>query len=303
MARGHDAAAGVRVFVPAADAHLSRVNPFLPFAAPAHTGRVMTALWFGLVASSALVIGALIGVRFKLPKRVLAILLSFAAGALITALAFELFEDAYEQGGILRAAGGLLVGAVVFAVLSALLDRWAQPGSRSKPTAEVEGSVKLDTDAAAEDRPPTAASTRGAAGLALLAAVTLDGVPENLALGVALGEAGSGGLALLAAIFVSNLPESLVGASSMKSQGRSSASIIALWSGCALLLVVAVLVGAGPLANSDPATISLPLAFAAGAVIASLADTLMPEAYEHGGPAVALSTAAGFVLSFVLSLA
>jgi ZIP family zinc transporter len=64
-----------------------------------------------------------------------------------------------------------------------------------------------------------------------------------------------------------------------------------------------VIVGAGPLANTDPETISLPLAFAAGAVIASLADTLMPEAYEHGGPAVALSTAAGFVLSFVLSLA
>ncbi|WP_448006478.1 ZIP family metal transporter [Agromyces bauzanensis] len=264
---------------------------------------MMTALWFGLVASSALLIGALVGVRFQLPKRVLAILLSFAAGALITALAFELFEDAYERGGIVRAAGGLLLGAVVFAVLSALLDRWAQPGSRSKPAADVEGSVKLDTDAAAADRAPTAASTRGAAGLALLAAVTLDGVPENLALGVALGEAGSGGLALLAAIFVSNLPESLVGASSMKSQGRSSASIIGLWAGCAALLVVAVVLGAGPLANTDPETISLPLAFAAGAVIASLADTLMPEAYEHGGPAVALSTAAGFVLSFVLSLA
>ena len=156
---------------------------------------------------------------------------------------------------------------------------------------------------AAADRPATSASTRGTAGLALLAAVTLDGVPENLALGVALGGAGSGGLALLAAIFVSNLPEALVGASSMKSQGRSSASIIGLWTGCAALLVLAVMLGAGPLANTDPETISLPLAFAAGAVIASLADTIMPEAYEHGGPAVAISTAAGFVLSFVLSLA
>lgn len=262
-----------------------------------------TALWFGLVASSALIVGAVVGVRFRLPKRLLAMLLSFAAGALITALAFELFEDAYEQGGIVRAALGLMIGAVVFAGLSALLDRWAQPGGRSKPTAEIEGSVKLDTDAAAADRPATAASTRGAAGLALLAAVTLDGVPENLALGVALGGAGSGGLALLAAIFVSNLPEALVGASSMKSQGRSNRSVIALWTACAALLVVAVVVGAGPLANTDPETISLPLAFAAGAVIASLADTLMPEAYEHGGPAVALSTAAGFVLSFVLSLA
>jgi len=263
----------------------------------------MGSAWlFGIVASSALLIGAAVGVRFQLPKRLLAILLSFAAGALITALAFELFEDAYEQGGIVRAALGLLAGAVVFAVLSALLDRWAQPGSRPRPVDEIPGSVKLDTDAAAEERAPTAASTRGAAGLALLAAVTLDGVPENLALGVSLGEAGSGGLALLAAIFVSNLPEALVGASSMRSQGRSAVQILGLWAACAALLVVAVVVGAGPLANTDPETISLPLAFAAGAVIASLADTLMPEAYEHGGPAVALSTAAGFVLSFVLSL-
>ncbi len=117
--------------------------------------------------------------------------------------------------------------------------------------------------------------------MALLAAVTLDGVPENVALGISLGE-GSGGLALLAAIFVSNLPEALVGASSMRSQGRKAGRIMLLWSVCAVLLVAAVVLGAGPLSSAQPETISLPLAFAAGAVIASLADTLMPEAYEHG---------------------
>ena len=257
-------------------------------------------LIFGIIASSALIIGALIGMRFDLPKRLLAILLSFSAGALITALAFELFQDAYEKGGIWRAAVGLLVGALVFTVLSALLDRAAQPGD-GVPADEHRGSAKLDTDAAASDARTSQASKRGAAGLALLAAVTLDGVPENLALGVSLGE-GSGGLALLAAIFVSNLPEALVGASSMREQRMPKGRILALWSTCAALLVGAVVLGAGPLAQVDDQTISLPLAFAAGAVIASLADTLMPEAYEHGGPAVAMSTAAGFVLSFVLSL-
>ena len=261
-----------------------------------------SSLLFGIIASSALVLGAVIGVRFQLPKRVLAILLSFAAGALITALSFELFEDAYEHGGILLAALGLFAGAVVFTVLSALLDRWAQAGNRTAPADEYQGSAKLDTDSAAAERSPTSASTRGAAGLALLAAVTLDGVPENVALGISLGE-GTGGLALLAAIFVSNFPESLVGASSMRSQGRSPGAVIGLWGACAVLLTIAVVVGAGPMSGTDPEVVSLPLAFAAGAVIASLADTLMPEAYEHGGPAVALSTAAGFVLSFVLSLA
>lgn len=259
-------------------------------------------LLFGAVASSALVIGAAIGVRFELPKRLLAMLLAFAAGALITALSFELFEDSYERGGIWLAAIGLFVGAIVFTALSALLDRWAQRGADPKPADEYQGSAKLDTDAAAQQRAPAAATTRGAAGLALLAAVTLDGVPENLALGIALTE-GTGGVALLAAIFVSNFPEALVGAASMREQGRSKLQIIGLWTVCAVLLTLAVVAGAAWLADSDPAVVSLPLAFAAGAVIASLADTLMPEAFEHGGPAVALSTAAGFVLSFVLSLA
>ena len=259
-------------------------------------------LLFGAVASSALIIGAAVGVRFELPKRLLAMLLAFAAGALITALSFELFEDSYERGGIWLAAIGLFAGALVFTGLSALLDRWAQPGSRSKPADEYRGSAKLDTDAAAADQPATAATTRGTAGLALLAAVTLDGVPENLALGISLTE-GTGGIALLAAIFVSNFPEALVGAASMREQDRSAAQEILLWTMCAALLTVAVVVGAVFLSGSDPAVVSLPLAFAAGAVIASLADTLMPEAFEHGGPAVALSTAAGFVLSFVLSLA
>ena len=253
------------------------------------------ALVFGLIASSPLVIGALAGIRLRIPERVLAAMLAFAAGALITALAFELFEDSYERGGIWRAALGLVVGAVVFTTLSYLLDRYAE-GRHP----EEDGSEKLDVGAAASDVPVSSASVSGGAGLALLAAVTLDGIPENVALGVSLGEA-TGALALLAAIFVSNFPEALVGSASMRAQGRSTGFIVAVWTICAVLLTLAVVVGAGPLANTDEETLSLPLAFAAGAVLASLADTLMPEAYEKGGPVVALSTAAGFVLSFTLS--
>jgi ZIP family zinc transporter len=252
-------------------------------------------LLFGAIASSALVLGALAGGRLRFPKRVLAGMLAFAAGALITALAFELFEDSYEQGGMWRASLGLIAGAVVFTVISQRLDKIAAGG---RP--EERGSDKLDPDAAAHDAPTSPHSMRGAAGLALLAAVTLDGVPENVALGVSLGE-GNGSLALLAAIFVSNFPEALVGSASMREQGRSQAFIIGTWVACAVLLALAVVVGAGPLSSASPQTLSLPLAFAAGAVLASLADTLMPEAYEQGGPVVALSTTAGFVLSFFLA--
>jgi ZIP family zinc transporter len=252
-------------------------------------------LIFGIIASSALVLGAVAGGRVQFPKRVLAGMLAFAAGALMTALTFELFEDSYEQGGMWRAALGLSAGAVVFTVISQRLDRIAESGG-----GEDHGSEKLDTDAAAHDRPTSAGSVSGAAGLALLAAVTLDGVPENVALGVSLGE-GSGSLALLAAIFVSNFPEALVGSASMRAQGRSQTFILGTWLACAALLAFAVVVGAGPLSSASPETLSLPLAFAAGAVLASLADTLMPEAYEQGGPVVALSTTAGFVLSFYLA--
>lgn len=112
---------------------------------------------------------------------------------------------------------------------------------------------------------------------------------------------GTGGLALLAAIFVSNFPEALVGSASMRQQGRSAAFVVGTWVACGVVLALAVVVGAGPLSATPPETLSLPLAFAAGAVLASLADTLMPEAYEQGGPLVALSTTAGFVLSFLLA--
>src|SRR3712207_815174 len=256
---------------------------------------MVQSLVFGAIASSALVIGAIAGLRLRVPERVLAAMLAFAAGALITALAFELFEDSYELGGMWRAAVGLAVGAAVFTALSYLLDRYAEG---RQP--EDHGSEKLDVGAAASDEPVSPASVHGGAGLALLAAVTLDGVPENVALGVSLGE-DSGGLALLAAIFVSNFPEALVGSASMREQGRSQTFILGTWTLCAVLLTAAVVIGAGPLSRTDPETISLPLAFAAGAVLASLADTLMPEAYEQGGPTVALSTTAGFILSFLLA--
>ncbi len=254
-----------------------------------------SAVAFGAVASSALVFGSLAGLWLRLPKRVLASMLAFAAGSLMTALAFELFEHSYEQGGLWRAAIGLLVGALVFTAISQWLDRAAEGAHGSES-----GSEKLDPKAAASDRAASSASKSGAAGLALLAAVTLDGVPENLALGIALGE-GTGGLALLAAIFVSNFPEALVGSASMREQGRSAGFVLGTWGVCAVLLTIAVLVGAGPLSSADPTTISLPLAFAAGAVLASLADTLMPEAYRDGGWEVSLATSAGFVLSFYLA--
>ncbi|MDA0180566.1 hypothetical protein OJ997_09705 [Solirubrobacter phytolaccae] len=242
---------------------------------------MLTAVLYGLAASSALVIGSVIGARWSAPKRVTGVLLAFASGALISALAFELFEEAFELGGAVRSGIGLLAGAAAFVALDTWLDR--RVAGHSGP----------------DERDVAASGARGGVGFALLAAVTLDGVPENLALGVSLVEGAS--LTLLVAIFASNLPESLVGAQAMREQGTRARTVVLTWLACALLLMVAVVFGRGVGAGFSDEVLAIALGFAGGAVLASLADTLMPEAFEHGRPLNAFATAAGFFLSFVLA--
>jgi ZIP family zinc transporter len=242
---------------------------------------VLTAVLYGLAASSALVIGAVLGTRWDAPRTVTGVLLAFASGALISALAFELFEEAFELGGAVRSGLGLLAGAAVFVAVDTALDR------------HVAGESGPD------EREVAAGGARSGVGWALLAAVTLDGVPENLALGVSLVEGAS--LTLLVAIFFSNLPESLVGAQAMRGEGRSARTVIGTWLACALLLALAVVLGRGVAEAMSDEFLAVALGFAGGAVLASLADTLMPEAFEHGRPLNAFATAAGFFLSFVLA--
>lgn len=226
---------------------------------------------FAVVASAALPIGAWVGAKVELPRRLLAWLLGFASGALISAVAFELFDEAFEHGGVGYAGASFLAGATVFV----LVDGWLARRTESR------------------------AKTGASIGFALLAGVTLDGVPENLAMGVSLIE--SSGVALLVAIFVSNFPEAVVGAEKMKEAGVSAERAILIWLAAAVLLAAAVVVGYVALEGVSGKALSIPLAFAAGAVLASLADTVMPEAFEEGGINVAYATALGFLLSYVIS--
>ncbi len=194
-------------------------------------------------------------------------------------------------GGAWRAGLGLLAGGATFVVVNAWLD------SRVAGDTGKEQSEKVG-DAAAEGGGRAAPS--GAVGFALLAAVTLDGVPENLALGVSLaGDAES--MSLLVAIFFSNLPESLVGAVAMREGGHTPRFAIAIWAICGVLLALSVVLGRAVLSGASHHTLSFCLAFAGGAVLASLADTLMPEAFEHGKPFNAFATGAGFFVSFMLA--
>ena len=254
--------------------------------------RMREAIVYGLIASSALVLGSVIGTQVRLPARVLALLLAFASGALMTALAFELFEDAHDKSGIVLPGVAFAAGAAVFVGATFAIDRLADTPSHEQRA----------TDVAASDAPDARRPAAAAAGFALLAAVTLDGVPENMALGVTLAE-GAGSVTLLFAVFASNLPESIVGAAAMQSGGRSARAAIGLWCLAAVFLAAAVVVGSAVFPPENDHAVSIPRAFAAGAVIASLADTLMPEAFEGGGPTVAFATTGGFLVSYILSTA
>ena len=242
---------------------------------------MIDALLYGLAASSALLIGAVLGTRFSPEKRITGVLLAFASGALISALAFELFGEAHELGGSVRSGLGLLAGAAVFVSVDSWLDR------------------RVTGHEGPEQREVTQKAASGGVGWSLLAAVTLDGVPENLALGVSL--VGGASLTLLVAIFFSNLPESLVGAVAMRKEGRSAKAVLGVWAICAVLLTLAVIGGRIGASGLSDEVLAVALAFAGGAVLASLADTLMPEAFEAGRPWNAFATAAGFFLSFILA--
>jgi ZIP family zinc transporter len=128
-------------------------------------------------------------------------------------------------------------------------------------------------------------------------------VPETSRWGSPFGGEEGGGVVLLIAITVANLPEGLVGAASMQEQGWTAKRTILTWALAAAVLAGAVVAGRALLAEASPGTVSVPLAFAGGAVVAALADTFMPEADEKRGSAAALVTAAGSLLSYLLSTA
>jgi ZIP family zinc transporter len=227
---------------------------------------VLEAIVFGAVASGGLLLGVAVGAVWDAPQRVVAAFLAFASGALLSAMAFELFEEAEHQAGLVVAAGALVAGAATFIVAAILLQR--RFGGKE------------------------------ATGLALVAAVTLDGVPENLALGVTVVTGGSA--VLLVAIVASNFAEALSSTVDIRRDGSTREALV-VWAVAAVCLAAAVVLGRLALGGAGEHVVGACLAFAGGAVLASLADTLMPEAYREGGPLVGFATTAGFLLSYAVA--
>lgn len=220
-----------------------------------------------LVVSGALIAGAAWGIYGKLTKRVEGFLIALAGGALLLSVVSELIEPSIDKSSIYHAVVGVAAGAIVFAVCDYLIDeKWG-----------------------------------GSSGGGLLAAITLDGVPENLALGVAL--IGAGGMevaALAGSILLSNLPEAAGGARAMAEQGNSKGKIMLLWIATALLLSAAAIVGNLALDGLGEEPLAIIRCFAAGAVVASLATEVFPQAYKEDRHWAGIATALGVILALVL---
>jgi ZIP family zinc transporter len=250
---------------------------------------------YGLLASSSFVIGVTIGLLTSPPRRLVAAIIAFGSGVLVSALTFDLMREAFDTGTAPFALTGFLLGALVYVVIDVALERLA---ARSpKRTGRDPQDVVPDAAAKTET-----AETTAVAGTALLAGAVLDGIPESAAIGLSLHAEGRAlGIVLLAAVFLSNVPESISSAVSMRQEGRSRGYILGVWSVVAVVCVLATVAGYALLGGLSPNMISAVLAFAAGSILALLADTMMPEALQRGGPFVALATAFGFACAFLLS--
>jgi ZIP family zinc transporter len=238
---------------------------------------VEAALW-GFVASGALLIGAVIGIWADIPRRVVALVMGFGAGALISAVAFDLTEEAFALGGTAPTALGLAAGGLTFFVGDLLLERAAErSGGKGRRSS--------------------------GGGLAIVLGALLDGLPESIVLGASLLGGGGVSASFLAAVFASNLPEGLAGARDLRDEGRSPAWILGLWLAVVVASAVAAGLGFGLLGDMAPGPAAIVQAFAAGAILAMLADSLVPEAFEYGGIGVGLATVFGFSFAFFLSAA
>jgi ZIP family zinc transporter len=247
---------------------------------------IVQAAGWGLLAASGLLLGAALAVRFdgRLSHRLVAATMGFGGGVLIAQLSVELMESAFRRGGALAATFGFLSGATVFCVVNW---RLAHAGARHRNRC---GECVAQ---------PTEAQHRGS-GLAIALGAVLDGLPESLVIGASLLGGGRSGLALVAGFLLANVPQGLSSTSGMKKAGRSNGFIFRLWAGLPLVSALAAAIGYLLLGSAAPAIPAAILAFAAGGVLAMLAESMIPEAFHDAQPFIGLCTVIGFLVAFLI---
>lgn len=250
---------------------------------------VQAGLW-GLLSGSALLIGAAAGWYAPFSRRTIALIMGFGAGVLISALSFELMDEAWRRAsnagsGFAPVAAGFLGGAALFTACNVALGLW---GGRHRKRSTVEHRAR-DTGRNANN------------GGALALGALLDGIPESIVIGVSLLEGHGVATVAVVAIFLSNLPEGLSSAAGMKAEGRRAGFVFLLWAGVALISGLSALLGYLAFAGAPPGLVAAVQAVAAGAILAMIVDTMVPEAFEESQDFAGLVAVAGFLTAFALS--
>ncbi|AHB42730.1 hypothetical protein RAAC3_TM7C00001G0892 [Candidatus Saccharibacteria bacterium RAAC3_TM7_1] len=240
---------------------------------------MIEALLWGIFAASSLLIGAAVSMRWRLSKRVVGLIMAFGVGVLISAVAFELAEEAFKTAGpSLGLALGLAGGAATFFVGNYFINK--RGGHRRKRVGGNDNS----------------------SGLAIVLGTVLDGIPESIVLGLSIVHGGAISVAMLVAVFISNLPEAIGSSSGLLRSGWKRWPLLAMWCGVVGISGLASLAGYGIFKEASPDVVAFTLAFSAGALLTMLADTMMPEAFEDSGSLAGIVTTLGFGVAFWISM-
>jgi ZIP family zinc transporter len=234
------------------------------------------ALW-GLIASSSLVIGSLLTFWLKPSRRLIGLIMAFGAGTLISAIAYDLVEDAASSGRALALTAGLALGAITFFVGDWWVDRAGGAHRKRSSGEQAQGNS-----------------------FGIFIGTLLDGIPESFILGASLVAGGGVSVAFLVAVFISNLPEAMGATTGMITAGWPKQRIVGIWLAVAGVSVLAAALGYAITSLRSLDNV-LAQAFAAGALLTMLSDSMVPEAHENGGNAVGLLTVLGFAVAFALS--
>ena len=241
---------------------------------------MLNAFLWGLLATSSLILGGVLANRLNLSNKTLGIVMAFGAGALISAVSYELILESVKLAEGTGYPGlGLFAGAFTFYFADFFIARLG-----------------------ARDRMAIKASEQSRLVIPMVLAIILDGIPESIVIGLGIFEGGTVSLAMLVAVFISNLPESIAGSTGMRASGWGRKKIIILWIIIALVCAVSTIAGYSLFSGAPDHWLAFIQAFAGGAILMMLANSMMPEAYEHGGKMAGVLTVLGFAVSLTMVL-